>query len=166
MAGQGAGRRFREEGEIWIVQKGLSCRAWGCQSRGRGIQGDCGKFRLAPAGSAGTMLSGSPGLDKQPSNLPSPRPFFSSTDKLEFLLYSKSGMAFVLRNTAIWWSLFATPTCGLTFFVVTKTRCAHSVFTDFTDLLFIGSLCARYCAQCWDSAVNRDPDSVELTRCE
>lgn len=26
-------------------------------SGGRGIQGDCGKFGLAPAGSAGTMLS-------------------------------------------------------------------------------------------------------------
>lgn len=59
------------------------------------------------------MLSGSPGPGKQPSNLPSPRLFFSSTDKLEFLLYSDSGMAFVLRNIAIWWYLFAMPTCGL-----------------------------------------------------
>lgn len=68
-------------------------------------------------------------------------------------------MAFVLRNTAVWWYLFATPTCGPISFVVTKTRFAHSVFMD---SLFIGSLGARYCTQCWDSAENKDPDSVEL----
>lgn len=54
-------------------------------------------------------------------------PFLSDTDKLEFLPRSEGGMAFVMRNSAIWWYFFAMPACAHVSFGVTKARLAHSV---------------------------------------
>lgn len=56
---------FREEGGVLITQKGFP-QELGPVGVGAGVQRDCGKFGLAPAGSDGTMLSESPGLGEQP----------------------------------------------------------------------------------------------------
>lgn len=109
------------------------------------------------------MLSRSLGWDEQSLNLPPPLPplfFFSYTEKLEFLYSEKGGMVFALRNTAIWWYPLQCQPVVIFPLLLAEASVAHSVFI----YSFTGSLCASYCAWCWDSARNKDRASMEPTR--